>query len=189
MRPFTKVKLLHDDGTETELHVSSYNINLGRHSGMDVEIKAVGLIPARGMPGMVVGSPVAVPAQRSHGAQFKVGDSVLGSRQASAARHGMIGEVKGTRPNRQTGAPVYEVEWSDRKILQHDEWELDPHTSNSTPMSAIRGAGARIGHPMPYQYKVTSVKDPGPPPAVLSCGCGKEKHGFAKHSDWCDIKE
>lgn len=21
------------------------------------------------------------------------------------------------------------------------------------------------------------------------CQCGKEKHGFAKHSDWCDIKE
>lgn len=21
------------------------------------------------------------------------------------------------------------------------------------------------------------------------CECGKEKHGFAKHSDWCDIKD
>lgn len=24
---------------------------------------------------------------------------------------------------------------------------------------------------------------------ILKCQCGKEKHGFAKHSDWCDIKE
>jgi hypothetical protein len=27
------------------------------------------------------------------------------------------------------------------------------------------------------------------PHSVPVCQCGKEKHGFAKHSDWCDIKE
>ncbi len=23
----------------------------------------------------------------------------------------------------------------------------------------------------------------------VKCECGKEKHGFAKHSTWCDVKE
>jgi hypothetical protein len=28
-----------------------------------------------------------------------------------------------------------------------------------------------------------------PPTKAIVCECGKEKHGFAKHSDWCDIKD
>jgi len=25
--------------------------------------------------------------------------------------------------------------------------------------------------------------------SILKCECGKEKHGFANHTTWCDIKE
>ena len=38
------------------------------------------------------------------------------------------------------------------------------------------------GVPVDMGASVTSITG-------TACQCGKEKHGFAKHSDWCDIKD
>ncbi len=56
----------------------------------------------------------------------------------------------------------------------------------------LRGSGHATYKIEGFFYPRPPVDNPHSPIQQISkpaCQCGKEKHGFAKHADWCDIKE
>lgn len=75
------------------------------------------------------------------------------------------------------------------------------HPTAAKPIALNQGMPGAPVNPIPVPGWVKAMipgysdPDEAPTPANISefvgisCQCGKEKHGFAKHAYWCDIKD